>query len=86
MTEENKRKVNKEEVNKTSTRNRRTRTTKVQNRNIQKNEGKVSRKPYQRRNTRKIEKEEQSKNILLIFVNNLFDFIIIVFFPDFSNS
>ena len=69
MTEDNKRKVNKEEVNNTSTRNRRTRTTKVQNRNIQKNEGKVSRKPYQRRNTRKIEKEEQSKNTSLVKVN-----------------
>ena len=69
MTEENKRKVNKEEVNKTSTRNRRTRTTKVQNRNVQKNEGKVSRKPYQRRNTRKVEKEEQSKNTSLVKVN-----------------
>ena len=69
MTEENKRKVNKEEVNKASTRNRRTRTTKVQNRNVQKNEGKVSRKPYQRRNTRKVEKEEQSKNTSLVKIN-----------------
>ena len=69
MTEENKRKVNKEEVNKASTRNRRTRTTKVQNRNVQKNEGKVSRKPYQRRNTRKVEKEEKSKNTSLVKVN-----------------
>ena len=69
MTEENKRKVNKEEVNKTSTRNYRTRTTKVQSRNVQKNEGKVSRKPYQRRNTRKVEKEEQSKNTSLVKIN-----------------
>ena len=69
MTEENKRKVNKEEVNKTSTRNRRTRTTKVQNRNVQKNEGKVSRKPYQRRNTRKTELDEQSKNTSLVKIN-----------------
>jgi len=69
MTEENKRKVNKEEVNKASTRNRRIRTTKVQNRNVQKNEGKVSRKPYQRRNTRKVEKEEQSKNTSLVKIN-----------------
>ena len=76
MTEENKRKVNKEEVNKTSTRNRRTRTTKVQNRNVQKNEGKVSRKPYQRRNTRKSEKEEQSKNTSLVKINDKKDMTI----------
>ena len=69
MTEENKRKVNKEEVNKTSTRNRRTRTTKVQNRNVPKSEGKGSKKPYQRRNTRKVEKEEQSKNTSLVKIN-----------------
>ena len=69
MTEENIRKVNKEEVNRTSTRNRRTRTTKVQNKNVQKNEGKASKKPYQRRNTRKTKQEEQSNNTSLVKVN-----------------
>lgn len=69
MTEENNKKINKEEVNKTSTRNHRTRTTKVQRQDVQKNEEKIGRKPYQRRNSRKNGLKEQSKNTSLVKVN-----------------
>ena len=63
MTEDNNKKTNKGEVKNTSSRKRRTNSTKTKSKNIVKNEGNVVKRPYKRKNTRKVEKEKNTKTI-----------------------
>ena len=59
MTEEN---INKEEVKKTSTKKSRTRTTEGGKKEMQNKENRTTRKPYQKRNVSKVNKQDRREN------------------------
>ncbi len=65
MTEEKTNKINKEGVSKKTTRRRRTKISKLTDQETRKNEIKKSRKPYQRKNSKKLEQEVEGKEITI---------------------